>query len=92
MPRNPDKTDYSQGFPAGLRSFERIKDPRRGGNTLHHFGEIIFVAFTCILCGVKSTTPSSAPPTTANASAPAVSGKNNFAPPKTKPTSNNASP
>ena len=46
MPRNPDKTDYSQGFPAGFRSFEMIKDPRNGGNTLHHFGEIIFVAYT----------------------------------------------
>jgi len=54
MPRNPDKINYSQGFPAGFRSFEMIKDPRNGGNTLHHFGEIIFVAFTCILCGVKS--------------------------------------
>jgi len=22
--------------------------------TQHHFGEIIFIAFTCIVCGVKS--------------------------------------
>ena len=43
MPRNPDKIDYSQGFPAGFRSFEMIKDPRSGGHTLHHFGEILFV-------------------------------------------------
>lgn len=50
MSRNPDKIDYSQGVPAGFRSFERTKDPRVGGNTLHHLGEIIFVAFTCILC------------------------------------------
>jgi predicted transposase YbfD/YdcC len=37
-----------------VASFEKIKDPRHGGNTLHHFGEIIFVAYTCLLCGVKS--------------------------------------
>ena len=43
MPRNPDKIDYSQGFLAGFRSFEMIKDPRSGGHTLHHFGEILFV-------------------------------------------------
>ena len=54
MPRNPDKTDYTGGFPANFTSFESISDPRNGGNTLHHFGEIIFMAFTCILCGVKS--------------------------------------
>ncbi|MGB0992430.1 MAG: ISAs1 family transposase [Akkermansiaceae bacterium] len=54
MPINPDKTDYTGGFPVNFTSFENISDPRNGGNTLHHFGEIIFMAFTCILCGVKS--------------------------------------
>ena len=48
------KIVYSKGFPLDFQSYEKIKPPRTGGNTLHHFGEIIFVAFTCILCGVKS--------------------------------------
>lgn len=54
MPRNPDKTDYSVSFPAGFEAFALIEDPRNGGNTRHHFGEIIFMAFTALLCGVRS--------------------------------------
>jgi len=54
MPRNPNKIDYSQGFPEGFAAFEELEDTRTGGNTKHHFGEIIFMAYTCILCGVKS--------------------------------------
>ncbi len=54
MPRNPNKTDYSSNFPSGFETFQIMDDPRNGGHTLHHFGEIIFMAFTCILCGVKS--------------------------------------
>lgn len=54
MPRNPDKTDYSKGFPNGFESFETITDPRTGNHKLHHFGEIIFMAFSAILCGVRS--------------------------------------
>lgn len=54
MPRNPDKTDYSQGFPEGFDVFASIKDPRDGGHTLHHFGEILFIAFAAVLCGVRS--------------------------------------
>jgi len=54
MPRNPHKIDYSQGLPEGLTAFEDLQAPRTGGRTLHHFGEIIFMALTCIVCGVKS--------------------------------------
>lgn len=54
MPRNPNKTDYSGGFPAGFEAFATITDPRDGGNTLHHFGEILFISFAALLCGVRS--------------------------------------
>lgn len=54
MPRNPDKTDYSGGFPAGFETFASIPDPRDGGHTLHHFGEILFIAFAALLCGIRS--------------------------------------
>lgn len=54
MPRNPNKIDYSGGFPENFETFEALQDTRKGGHTLHHFGEIIFMAFTCIVCGVKS--------------------------------------
>lgn len=54
MPRNPNKIDYSGGFPENFEVFKALQDTRKGGHTLHHFGEIIFMAFTCIVCGVKS--------------------------------------
>ncbi len=54
MPRNPDKIDYSGSFPEGFESFALIEDPRSGGNTRHHFGEILFMAFSALLCGVRS--------------------------------------
>lgn len=54
MPRNPDKTDYSQGFPEDFAVFRSLSDPRDGGHTLHHFGEILFIAFAAVLCGVRS--------------------------------------
>lgn len=54
MPRNPNKTDYSQGFPEGFEIFASISDPRNGGHTRHHFGEILFIAFAAVLCGVRS--------------------------------------
>jgi len=54
MPRNPDKIDYSGNFPEGFELFSEINDPRGSGHTRHHFGEIVFMAFTCIVCGVKS--------------------------------------
>jgi len=54
MPRNPHKTDYSQGFPEGFDTFKTIVDPRKGGATRHHFGEILFMAFAAVLCGVRS--------------------------------------
>lgn len=47
MPRNPNKTDYSRGFPAGFEAFTTITDPREGGHTLHHFEEIVFAALLC---------------------------------------------
>lgn len=54
MPRNPNKIDYSGGFPENFEIFSALQDTRKSGHTLHHFGEIIFMAFTCIVCGVKS--------------------------------------
>jgi len=54
MPRNPNKIDYSGGFPDGFEVFEQVKDNRAPGNTRHHFGEIIFMAYVCIVCGVKT--------------------------------------
>lgn len=54
MPRNPNKIDYSGGFPPGFEVFAFIQDPRNGGHTRHHFGEILFIAFAAVLCGVSS--------------------------------------
>jgi predicted transposase YbfD/YdcC len=54
MPRNANKTDYSGSFPAGFEAFAPIEDPRTGGNTRHHFGEILFISFASLLCGVRS--------------------------------------
>jgi len=54
MPRNPDKIDYSRGFPQNFEAFAELTDTRGDGHTKHHFGEIIFMAYTCIVCGVKS--------------------------------------
>lgn len=54
MPRNPDKIDYTGNFPEGFEIFSELSDPRGEGYTRHHFGEIIFMAFTAIVCGVKS--------------------------------------
>ena len=53
MPRNPNKINYSKGFPHNLSAFEQLQDPRSGGNTKHHFGVIIAMAFTSLLCGVS---------------------------------------
>jgi predicted transposase YbfD/YdcC len=54
MPRNPNKIDYSGGFPQGFEVFASIQDPRNGGNTRHHFGEILFIAFAAVVCGVRT--------------------------------------
>lgn len=53
MPRNPNKINYSEGFPPSFHAFSNLVDPRYGGNTKHHFGEVIFMVFTCILCGIS---------------------------------------
>lgn len=54
MPRNPAKTDYSGSFPVGFDQFVVIEDPRSGGNKKHHFGEMIFIAVSSLICGVQS--------------------------------------
>ena len=54
MPRNPAKIDYSSGFPSGFDHFVVIEDPRTGGNKKHHFGEMIFIAVSALVCGVQS--------------------------------------
>jgi len=54
MPRNPNKTNYSQGLPAGFERFTVIEDPRIGGNKKHHFGELLFIAISSLVCGVQS--------------------------------------
>ena len=53
MPRNPDKLDYTGGLPMGFHSFEVIQDPRTPGYTRHHFGEILFICLTGVLCGMN---------------------------------------
>ena len=55
MPVNPNKIDYSGGFPPGFESFSIIEDPRSGGNTRHHFGEVLFMIATAMLCGMNTT-------------------------------------
>jgi predicted transposase YbfD/YdcC len=54
MPRNSAKIDYSRGLPLGFESFTVIEDPRTGGNCKHHFGEMIFIAVSSMVCGVQS--------------------------------------
>jgi predicted transposase YbfD/YdcC len=54
MPRNPAKIDYSGGLPLGFEHFTIIEDPRTGGNCRHHFGEMIFIAVSSLVCGVQS--------------------------------------
>ena len=54
MPRNPNKTGYSKGFPEGFETFSAITGPRTGGRTLHHFGEVLFMAFAAMLCGMRT--------------------------------------
>jgi predicted transposase YbfD/YdcC len=53
MPRNPNKSDWSGGLPACIGSFSVIEDPRTGGNKLHHFGEVLFMAISAMLCGMN---------------------------------------
>jgi predicted transposase YbfD/YdcC len=53
MPRNPDKTDYSGGLPDSFDAFLVIEDHRTGGNKKHHFGEVLFMAITGLLCGMN---------------------------------------
>ena len=53
MPRNPNKIDYSGGFPESFESFLVIEDPRTGGNKQHHFGEVLFMVVTGVLCGMN---------------------------------------
>jgi hypothetical protein len=54
MPRNPNKPDWSGGLPACFTSFSIIDDPRTGGNKLHHFGEVLFMAISAMLCGMNT--------------------------------------
>jgi len=54
MPRNPNKIDYSGGLPSTYQAFEIIEDPRSGGNTRHHFGEVLFMTITGLLCGMNN--------------------------------------
>ena len=53
MARNPNKIDYSGGLPGGFQSFLVIEDPRTGGNKRHHFGEVLFMVVTSVLCGMN---------------------------------------
>lgn len=53
MPRNPTKIDYSGGLPDNFDSFLVIEDPRTGGNKKHHFGEVLFMTVTAMLCGMN---------------------------------------
>ena len=37
-----------------LTRMASIQDPRNGGNTRHHFGEILFIAFAAVLYGLRT--------------------------------------
>lgn len=54
MPRNPNKIDYTGGLPSGFERFTVVEDPRSGGNKKHHFGELLFIAVSALVCGVQS--------------------------------------
>lgn len=54
MPRNPNKINYSKGLPQSFHSFQIIEDPRTGGNKRHHFGAVLFMVVTGVLCGMNS--------------------------------------
>lgn len=54
MPRNPNKIDYTGGLPESFSSFEVIEAPRTGGNRRHHFGSVLFMYTTGLLCGMNS--------------------------------------
>ena len=54
MPRNPNKIDYSQGLPKHFKAFQVIEDPRTGGNQKHHFGEVLFMVVSALLCGMNT--------------------------------------
>jgi len=56
MPCNPNKIDYTGGLPVGFEHFEIIEDPRTGGNRRHHFGELLFIAVSALICGAQSFT------------------------------------
>ena len=52
MPRNPNEANeanWSCGLAACIDSFCVIEDPRTGGNKLHHFGEVLFMAVSAML-------------------------------------------
>lgn len=54
MPRNPNKINYSKGLPKSFHTFQVIEDPRTGGNKRHHFGAVLFMVVTGVLCGMNS--------------------------------------
>ena len=54
MPSNPNKVDYTQGHPSNFKAFSIIEDPRTGGNKKHHFGEILFMVVTGLICGMNT--------------------------------------
>lgn len=55
MPRNPNAINYSRNFPQSIKAFESLTDSRfPTGNLRHHFGEIIFMAYVAIVCGINS--------------------------------------
>ena len=54
MPRNPNKINYSKGLPHSFHTFQVIEDPRTGGNKRHHFGAVLFMVVTGVLCGMNS--------------------------------------
>ena len=54
MPVNPAKTDDSGDFQIGFEHFVVIEHPRTGGNKKHHFGEMIFLAVSALVCGFQS--------------------------------------
>lgn len=54
---NAKKSEQERRLPEGFGTFAYLQDPRNGGNTRHHFGEILFMAFAALLCGLRSYEP-----------------------------------
>ena len=45
--------EYAGGFPAGMKAFQSLTDPRQGKAECHYFGEVLFIALAAIPCDME---------------------------------------